>query len=72
MQHIAPMRAQREVVNRIYDLQEQGVHVKALDRLINTAALRHMAPVIVGLLTGLVLSTIRRVIAEAEAEGVEI
>ena len=124
-------RSQREVINRIHDLQERGVHVRTLDGLINTAALGKMAPVVIGLLTGLAeversliqertiesiehrrsngdslggrprisaakeklalrlrsegetyrdireqtglaLSTIRRVIAEAEAEGVEV
>ncbi len=46
-------RTQSEVVARLATLQEQGVFVKTLDGLLNTAALGKMAPLVVGLLTGL-------------------
>lgn len=46
-------RTQREVIERLAVLQEQGVHVRTLDGLVNTKALGVMAPVLVGLLTGL-------------------
>lgn len=46
-------RTQREVIERLATLQEQGVHVRTLDGLVNTKALGLMAPVLVGLLTGL-------------------
>ncbi|MCP9823898.1 recombinase family protein [Synechococcus sp. EJ6-Ellesmere] len=46
-------RSQVEVINRLNDLQQAGVHVRTLDGLINTQALGKMAPLVVGLLTGL-------------------
>lgn len=46
-------RTQREVINRLCELQEAGINVRTLDNLINTAALGQMAPLVVGLLTGL-------------------
>jgi len=46
-------RTQREVINRLCQLQEDGIHVRTLDGLINTRALGKMAPLVVGLLTGL-------------------
>ena len=46
-------RTQVEVINRLHDLQEQGIHVSTLDKLIDTEALGKMAPLVVGLLTGL-------------------
>jgi DNA invertase Pin-like site-specific DNA recombinase len=46
-------RTQREVINRLHDLQEQGVHIRTLDGLVNTRALGKFAPVLIGLLTGL-------------------
>jgi DNA invertase Pin-like site-specific DNA recombinase len=46
-------RTQVEVINRLNDLQQRGVHVRTLDGLINTQALGKMAPLVVGLLTGL-------------------
>lgn len=46
-------RTQVEVINRLNDLQQRGVHVRTLDGLINTRALGKMAPLVVGLLTGL-------------------
>ncbi len=46
-------RTQREVIERLALLQEQGVFVRTLDGLVNTKALGRMAPLVVGLLTGL-------------------
>ena len=46
-------RTQREVINRLHDLQEKGTHVRTLDGLVNTKAMGKMAPVLIGLLTGL-------------------
>jgi len=46
-------RTQVEVINRLHFLQESGIHVRTLDGLINTRALGKMAPLVVGLLTGL-------------------
>ena len=46
-------RSQVEVINRLNELQQQGIHVKTLDGLIDTQALGKMAPLVVGLLTGL-------------------
>lgn len=46
-------RTQVEVINRLHELQGEGIHVRTLDGLINTQALGKMAPLVVGLLTGL-------------------
>lgn len=46
-------RTQREVIERLARLQDQGIHVRTLDGLVNTRALGKMAPLVVGLLTGL-------------------
>ena len=46
-------RTQREVINRLHDLQEKGIHVRTLDGLVSTKAMGKMAPVLIGLLTGL-------------------
>ena len=46
-------RTQREVINRLHELQAQGVNVITLDGLINTEALGKFAPLLIGLLTGL-------------------
>ena len=46
-------RTQVEVVSRLHELQEQGIHVRTLDGLVNTKAMGKMAPVLIGLLTGL-------------------
>ena len=45
--------SQVEVVNRIHDLQQQGIHIRTLDGLINTRGLGKFAPVLIGLLSGL-------------------
>ena len=46
-------RTQREVVNRLHDLQAEGIHVRTLDGFVNTEAMGKFAPVLIGLLTGL-------------------
>ena len=63
-------RSQVEVINRLNELQQQGIHVKTLDGLIDTQALGKMAPLVVGLLTG--LSEVERsLIQERTRESVE-
>ncbi len=63
-------RTQSEVVARLADLSDQGVHVETLDGLLNTAALGRMAPLVVGLLTGLA-EVERNLIQERTRESVE-
>ena len=46
-------RTQREVINRLNDLQAEGIHVVTLDGFVNTEAMGKFAPVLIGLLTGL-------------------
>ena len=46
-------RTQREVINRLHDLQERGIHIRTTYGLINTKGLGKFAPVLIGLLTGL-------------------
>ena len=46
-------RTQREVINRLHDLQAEGIHVVTLDGFVNTEAMGKFAPVLIGLLTGL-------------------
>jgi DNA invertase Pin-like site-specific DNA recombinase len=46
-------RTQVEVVQRLHDLQERGIHIRTLDGLLNTAGMGKMAPLVIGLLTGL-------------------
>lgn len=62
-------RTQVEVINRLHTLQEQGIHVRTLDGLINTEALGKMAPLVVGLLTGLA-EVERELIRERTLESV--
>ena len=63
-------RSQVEVINRLNDLHKAGIHVKTLDGLIDTHALGKMAPLVVGLLTG--LSEVERsLIQERSRESVE-
>lgn len=63
-------RSQVEVINRLNELQQQGIHVKTLDGLIDTSALGKLAPLVVGLLTG--LSEVERsLIQERSRESVE-
>lgn len=63
-------RSQVEVVNRLHSLQGAGVHVKTLDGLIDTQALGLMAPLVIGLLTGLA-EVERELIRERTLESVE-
>ncbi len=63
-------RTQVEVINRLHDLQQAGVHVRTLDGLINTAALGKMAPLVIGLLTGLA-EVERELIRERTQESIE-
>jgi DNA invertase Pin-like site-specific DNA recombinase len=59
-----------EVINRLNELQQQGIQVKTLDGLIDTSALGKLAPLVVGLLTG--LSEVERsLIQERSRESVE-
>ena len=46
-------RTQVEVINRLHTLQQEGKHLETLDGLINTKALGKMAPIFIGLLSGL-------------------
>ena len=46
-------RTQSEVVNLLSDLQQKGIHIRTLDNLISTKNLGKMAPLVIGLLTGL-------------------
>ena len=63
-------RTMVEVVNRLHDLQTQGIYVRTLDGLLNTRALGKMAPLVVGLLTGL-SEVERELIRERTQESVE-
>ncbi len=63
-------RTQVEVIVRLNDLQQQGIHVRTLDGLINTQALGKMAPLVVGLLTGLA-EVERELIRERTLESIE-
>ena len=63
-------RTQVEVINRLHDLQENKVHVRTLDGLISTRALGKMAPILVGLLTGL-NEVERALIRERTLESIE-
>jgi len=63
-------RTQSEVVARLAALSEAGVHVETLDGLLNTAALGRMAPLVIGLLTGLA-EVERNLIQERTRESVE-
>ena len=63
-------RSQVEVINRLADLQEKGIHLTALDGLINTRGLGRIAPLVIGLLTGLAEGG-RSLIQERAKEFVE-
>jgi len=63
-------RSQVEVINRLADLQEKGIQIRTLDGLINTRGLGKLAPLVIGLLTG--LSEVERsLIQERTRESVE-
>ncbi len=63
-------RSQVEVVNRLHELQVQGINVRSLDGLANTAALGQFAPILIGLLSGLA-EIERSLIQERTRESVE-
>jgi len=63
-------RSQVEVINRLADLQEKGIHIRTLDGLINTRGLGRLAPLVIGLLTGLA-EVERSLIQERTKESVE-
>ena len=63
-------RSQVEVINRLSDLQTKGIHVRTLDGLINTRGLGKLAPLVIGLLTGLA-EVERSLIQERSSESVE-
>ena len=63
-------RSQVEVINRLADLQEKGIHLRTLDGLINTRGLGRLAPLVIGLLTGLA-EVERSLIQERTRESVE-
>ena len=64
-------RSQVEVINRLSDLQTKGIHVRTLDGLINTRGLGKLAPLVIGLLTGLA-EVERSLIQERSRESVEL
>lgn len=63
-------RTMVEVINRLDDLQNRGIYVRTLDGLLNTKALGKMAPLVVGLLTGLA-EVERELIRERTKESIE-
>ncbi len=63
-------RSQVEVINRLPDLQRKGTYVRTLDGLINTRGLGKLAPLVIGLLTGLA-EVERSLIQERTKESVE-
>lgn len=63
-------RTQAEVVARLATLQSQGLSVKTLDGLLDTASLGKLAPLVVGLLTGLA-EVERNLVQERTRESVE-
>ena len=63
-------RTQVEVINRLDDLQKRGVHVETLDGFIDTRALGKLAPIVVGLITGLA-EVERNLIRERTLESIE-
>ena len=46
-------RNQRQCINTLYELQEKGIHVRTTDGMINTRALGKLAPILIGLLSGI-------------------
>ena len=63
-------RSQVEVINSLADLQTKGIYIRTLDGLINTKGLGRLAPLVIGLLTG--LSEVERsLIQERTRESVE-
>ncbi len=58
------------MVSRLHLLQEQGVHVRTLDGLVNTKGLGKFAPVLIGLLSGLA-EVERSLIQERTLESIQ-
>ena len=58
------------MVNRLHELQSQGINVRTLDGLVNTCALNKVAPLLIGLLFGLA-AVERSLIEELTEESVE-
>ena len=63
-------RTQVEVVTRLHALQEQGIHLRTLDGLVNTKGLGKFAPVLIGLLSGLA-EVERSLIQERTLESIQ-
>jgi DNA invertase Pin-like site-specific DNA recombinase len=63
-------RSQVEVINRLSDLQTKGIYVRTMDGLINTKGLGKLAPLVIGLLTGLA-EVERSLIQERTKESVD-
>merc|ERR1712224_1149816 len=63
-------RNQRQCINTLHDLQERGIHVRTTDGMINTRALGKFAPIVIGLLSGLV-EVERQVVIERTQESIK-
>ena len=63
-------RTQVEVVSRLHSLQQQGIHVRTLDGLVNTRGMGKFAPVLIGLLSGLA-EVERSLIQERTLESIQ-
>ena len=63
-------RTQVEVVTRLHDLQEQGVHVRTLDGMASNKGLGKFALVLIGLLSGLA-EVERSLIQERTLESIQ-
>ncbi len=63
-------RSQVEVINRLHELQAQGIHVRTLDGLVNTKGMGKFAPILIGLLSGLA-EVERSLIQERTRESIE-
>ena len=46
-------RNQRQCIQILQDLQKKGIHVRTTDKMIDTRALGKLAPIVIGLLSGL-------------------
>ncbi len=63
-------RTQLEVIQRLHDLQEKGIHIRTLDGLVNTKGLGKFAPVLIGLLSG-INQVERELIRERTLESIQ-
>lgn len=64
-------RTQVEVVFRLHALQDQGIHIRTLDGLVNTRGLGKFAPILIGLLSGLA-EVERSLIQERTLESIQL